>query len=209
VRKVQHHAALPFGDMPAFMASLRDREGMAARALEFVILTATRTSEVIHATWSEIDSAAKVWTVPAARMKARREHRIPLSDAAIAVLEKVKPLAVMTDGLPSFDSPVFPGQRRALPMSNMAMLKLLDRLQRADITVHGFRSTFSDWAAERSAFPREVVEMALAHTIENRVEAAYRRGDLFEKRRQLMEAWATFCSMPAATGNVVALHGGA
>lgn len=209
VRKVEHYAALPFAELPTLMAALHKRPGMAARALEFTILTAARTGETIGATWGEVDLPAKVWTLPAERMKAGREHRVPLSDAAIGILEQVRPLAVMTDGKPDAAAPVFPGARRALPMSNMVMLMLLRRMKRDDVTAHGFRSTFSDWAAERTAFPREVVEMALAHTIENRVEAAYRRGDLFEKRRQLMGAWARFCETPAANGEVVPLRAGA
>src|ERR1051325_4305558 len=194
IRKVAHHAALPFDEMPQFLAALRTRDGMAARALEFAALTAARTGEVLGARWGEFDLAAKVWTVPAKRMKAGREHRVPLSEAALAVLEQVRPLALMKDGKPDPAAPVFPGPRRALPLSNMAMLMLLRRMKRDDLTAHGFRSTFSDWAAERTAYPREVVEMALAHAIENRVEAAYRRGDLFDKRRRLMDAWAQYCN---------------
>ena len=178
---------------------------MAARALEFAALTAARTGEVLGARWSEIDLPARVWAVPADRMKMEREHRVPLSDAALDVLEKVKPLALTTEGVPNPAAPVFPGPRRALPMSNMTMLMLLRRMKRDDLTAHGFRSTFSDWAAERTSYPREVVEMALAHAIGNKVEAAYRRGDLFEKRRQLMIDWANFCQMSPA-GQVVALR---
>ncbi len=206
VRKVEHHAALPIDDMPEFLAALRGREGMAARALEFAILTAARTGEVLGARWVELDLGARIWVVPAGRMKVGREHRVPLSDAALAVLDRVRPLALMTDGKPDSAAPVFPGLRRALPLSNMVMLMLLRRMKRGDLTAHGFRSTFSDWAAERTAYPREVVEMALAHAIESRVEAAYRRGDLFEKRRQLMGAWARHCE--GAPGEVVQLHGG-
>jgi integrase len=206
VRKVAHHAALPIDDVPAFLAALRGRPGMAAWALEFVIFTAARTGEALGARWGEIDLTAKVWAVPAGRMKAGREHRVPLSDAACAVLEKVRPFALMTDAKPDPAAPVFPGPRRALPMSNMTMLMLLRRMKRADLTAHGFRSTFSDWAAERTAYAREVVEMALAHAVENRVEAAYRRGDLFEKRRRLMADWAHFCETPPATGEVVPLR---
>ena len=208
VRKVAHHAALPFDDMPSFLAALRHREGMAARALEFAALTAARTGEVLGARWGEIDLTAKVWIVPANRMKGGREHRVPLSDPALAVLETVQPLALSTDGKPNPTAPIFPGPRRALPMSNMTMLMLLRRMKRNDLTAHGFRSTFSDWAAERTAYPREVVEMALAHAVESKVEAAYRRGDLFEKRRKLMEAWASFCELPS-TGEVVPLRAGA
>jgi integrase len=195
VRKVEHHAALPFDEMLAFLVAVRSRQGMAARALEFAALTTARTGEVLGARWSEIDLAAKVWAVPADRMKAGREHRVPLSDAALDVLEKVKPLALTTEGVPNPAAPVFPGPRRALPMSDMTMLMLLRRMKRDDLTTHGFRSTFRDWAAERTSYPREVVEMALAHAIGNKVEAAYRRGDLFEKRRQLMTDWAKFCTI--------------
>jgi integrase len=209
VRKVAHHAALPFDKMPAFLADLRGRSGMSARALEFTALTAARTGEVLGARWGEVDLTAKVWTVPATRMKAGREHRVPLSDAALAVLGNVQPLALLRDGEPDPEAPMFPGPRRALSLSNMSMEMTLRRMARNDITVHGFRSSFSDWAAEQTNYPREVVEMALAHAIGNKVEAAYRRGDLFEKRRQLMETWARFCTgtvaevvplMPASRG---------
>jgi hypothetical protein len=145
--------------------------------------------------------------VPAERMKADREHRVPLSDAALAVLAKVRPLGMTKNGEPDPAAPVFPGPRRALPMSNMTMLMLLRRMGRGDLTAHGFRSTFSDWAAERTAYPREVVEMALAHTVENKAERAYRRGDLFDKRRRLMADWARFCEA-AASGEVVPLRAG-
>ncbi len=200
VRRVEHHAALPFDDLPEFLAALGARPGMAARALEFVILTAARTGEALGASWGEIDIEAKVWSIPAARMKAGREHRVALSAAALDILDRVRPLALTTDGKPDPAAPVFPGPRRALAMSNMTMLMLLRRMGRDDLTAHGFRSCFSDWCAERTAYPREVVEMALAHAIANKVEAAYRRGDLFEKRRQLMEAWGRFCTAAAASG---------
>jgi integrase len=210
VRKVEHHAALPIDDIPEFLGALRGRQGMAARALEFAILTAARTGEVLGARWGEIDLDGKIWTVPAGRMKAGREHRVPLSEAALTVLGAVRPLALMRDGAPDPTAPVFPGPRRALPLSNMVLLMLLRRMKRGDLTAHGFRSTFSDWAAERTGFPREVVEMALAHAVENKVEAAYRRGDLFEKRRQLAEAWARFCTAPSVVGaGVVPLRKGA
>ena len=179
---------------------------MAARALEFAILTAARTGEVLGTRWGEIDLDAKVWTVPAGRMKAGREHRVPLSEAALAVLGAVRPLTLMRNGKPDLAAPVFPGPRRALPMSNMVMLMLLRRMKRGDLTAHGFRSTFSDWAAEHTGYPREVVEMALAHTVESRVEAAYRRGDLFEKRRQLVDAWARYCNTSAGASEDVALQ---
>jgi integrase len=209
VRKVQHHAALPFDDVPEFLVELRSRQGMAARALEFTILTAARTGEALGARWGEMDLAGKLWTVPADRMKAAREHRVPLSEAAVELLTAVQPLALLTDGKPDPSAPIFSGMRRALPLSPMAMLALLRRMKRTDLTVHGFRSSFRDWAAERTAFARDTVEMALAHAIANPVEAAYRRGDLFEKRRSLMEAWARFCEAPTAGGEVVPLRAGA
>jgi integrase len=187
VRPVQHHAALPYLALPTFMADLRDRADNSARALEFTILTAARTNESIGATRAEIDTREKAWTVPAARMKGGKEHRVPLSGRAFSLLD--------TNGSADADRDfIFKGLRPGKPLSNMAMLKLLERMGRTDLTVHGFRSTFRDWAAERTNFPNEVVEMALAHVVENKAEAAYRRGDLFEKRRRLMEAWAEFCA---------------
>jgi len=185
VRQVAHHAALRYDEMPKFMAALRAQEGLAARALEFLILCAARTGEVIGARWEEFDLDEAVWVVPPARRKARREHRVPLSPAALAVVTALSEVR-----LGDF---VLPGLKKGKPLSNMAMLKLLHRMDRADLTAHGFRSTFRDWAAEQTNFPREVAEMALAHTIGDKVEAAYRRGDLFRKRRQLMEAWARHC----------------
>jgi integrase len=183
VRRVEHHAALPYAELGAFMADLRQREGTAARALEFAILTAARTGEVIGATWDEVDFEARLWTIPGDRMKAGREHRVPLGEAALSIL---RPLYEVRTG------------DKVFPISNMAMLMLLRRMGRGDLTAHGFRSTFSDWCAEQTAVPSEVREMALAHTVGDKVEAAYRRGDLFEKRRQLMEEWARFCSAPAS-----------
>jgi integrase len=198
-KRVRHHPALPFQQVPEFMSHLHAQHGIAARALEFTILTAARTNEVIAACWSEFDLENGVWTIPATRMKAHVEHRVPLAPQVVQLLR----------ALPRIESAlhVFPGQRKGRPLSNMAMLKLLqDRMEREHITVHGFRSTFRDWAAERTNFPREVCEMALAHTIMNQVEAAYRRGELFEKRRQLMEAWSKFCHMPATKGEVISLR---
>jgi integrase len=197
VRRVEHHAALPYPEIAAFIAELREQEGVAARALEFAILTAARTGEVIGSRWDEFDFAERLWTVHAARMKAGKEHRVPLSDAALAIL---KELPKVRHG--DF---VFPGGRAGRPISNMAMLMLLRRMGRDDLTIHGFRSSFRDWAAERTGFLAEVAEMALAHTISDKVEAAYRRGDLFQKRRQMMDAWAKFCAVPWATGRVVPL----
>jgi integrase len=190
IAKVQHHPALPFAEVPAFMADLARRDGMSARALEFTILTAARTGEVIGARWSEIDIAAKVWTVPAGRMKGQREHRVPLSDRACAILKS----------LPREADHVFPGTNKGEAISNMAMTTVLRRMGKSDITVHGFRSTFRDWAGEVSNFPIHVIEQALAHTVGNAVERAYRRGDLFDKRRKLMADWARFCSTKPADG---------
>jgi integrase len=184
MRKVAHHAALPFDEMPSFLSDLHGRSGLAARALEFAIFTAARTDEVLGAPWNEIDLDAKVWTIPAERMKGGREHRVSLSSAALAVLERVRPLALKRDGQPDPSAPVFPGPRRALPMSNVTMLMLLRRTKRNDLTVHGFRSTFSDWAAERTAYPREVVEMALAHAVDNKVEAAWPIGAAIYSRSE-------------------------
>jgi integrase len=185
VAKVVHHAALPYDEIGPFMMKLRDQPGISAMALEFAILTAARTGEVLRATWDEFDLGGKMWTVPAARMKAGKEHRVPLSDPAADILQK---LEAMKSG--PF---VFPGGKAGKPLSSMAMLMTLRRMERGDLTAHGFRSTFRDWAAEQTNFPGEVAEMALAHSVSDAVEAAYRRGDLFEKRRKLMEAWASFC----------------
>jgi integrase len=197
VRCVEHHAALPYPEIADFMAELRQQEGIAARALEFAILTAARTGEVIGAKWDEINLDAKVWMVPGARMKAGKEHRVPLSDAALTILER---LAATRHG--DF---VFPGGKAGRPLSNMAFLMTLRRMGHAGLTAHGFRSTFSDWSAEQTNFPSEVREMALAHTVGDKVEAAYRRGDLFEKRRELAEAWGRYCA-GQAEGNILSLR---
>jgi integrase len=194
VRQVKHHAALPYAELGAFMKELRTNKGTAAAALEFLILTAGRTGEVIGARWPEIDFKSRVWTVPAERMKRGREHRVPLSRPAMAVLERTRGQGA------DF---VFPSLKAGKPLSNMALLVLLGRMGRGDVTAHGFRSTFRDWAAERTNFPREVAEAALAHAIDDKVEAAYRRGDLFEKRRHLMEAWAEFCAKAATSASRV------
>lgn len=182
-----HHGALGYADIRGFVGALRSSQGVAALALEFTILTAARTGEVIGARWPEIDLGAKVWTVPASRMKAGKEHRVPLSERAVAILETVAKLKRADDGF------VFPGQSASGALSNMAMAAVLKRMKREDITVHGFRSTFRDWAGEVSSFPNEVCEMALAHTIKDKAEKAYRRGDLFDKRRPMMQAWADYC----------------
>jgi integrase len=204
VRKVKHHAALPFADLPDFLAALRAQEGTAARALEFAILTAARTGEVIGATWEEINWQEKIWGIGGTRMKAGKEHRVPLCDRALAILKDLKPAEDARDNANHF---VFAGAKASLPLSNMALLMLLRRMKRDDLTAHGFRSTFRDWAAERTNFPGEVVEMALAHAVGSKVEAAYRRGDLFEKRRRLMDAWSQFCATaPSKKDNIVSLR---
>lgn len=184
VRRVKHHAALPYTELPGFMAELLARGGVAAPALAFVILTAARTGEALGAQWPEIDLKAKLWTVPAERIKAGREHRVPLSGAAVAVLDRMASIRE--------NEFVFPGQRDGRQLSDMALLMLLRDI-RPGVTSHGFRSTFKDWAAELTATPNFISEAALAHVVADKVEAAYRRGDLLEKRRELMEAWATFC----------------
>jgi integrase len=195
VARVEHHAALAYAELGAFMVELRRREGTAARALEFTILTAARTGEVIGAAWSEIDFQALLWTVPAERMKASKEHRVPLSEAALSILR------------PLYEARTGDAGDKVFPLSNMALLMLLRRMGRGDLTAHGFRSTFSDWCAEQTAFPSEVREMALAHTVADKVEAAYRRGDMFEKRRALMDAWSRYCPepQPQRDGEVIAI----
>lgn len=179
-----HHAALPWREIPPFMARLRAAEGVGARCLEWAILTGARSGEARGATWSEIDAEARTWTVPSARMKAGREHRVPLSDAALALLA----------GLPRIvgNDLVFPAPRGGV-LSDATMGATLKRLG-VPVTVHGFRSTFRDWCAESTSYPQHVAEMALAHTIGDKVEAAYRRGDLFEKRVRLMDDWASWCA---------------
>lgn len=184
---VRHHPALPFTEVAPFMASLRKRPAVAARALEFTILTAARSGETRGMTWGEIDLENKLWTVPAERMKAQAQHQVPLSNAAITVL-----VALKEDGLKQTDF-VFPAPRGG-SLSDMALSQLLKRMSYAHITVHGFRSTFRDWAGDTTQFGREEVEMALAHTVSSSVERAYRRGRALEKRRELMTAWAAYCS---------------
>jgi integrase len=204
VAKVEHHSALLWREVGAFTAALANEEGVSALALRFAILTAARTGEVIGARWSEFDMQAATWTVPAERMKAGREHRVPLSDGAVDVLREVAKLATKPDP----KAFVFPGGKAGKPLSSMALLMLLRRMERGDLTAHGFRSTFRDWCAEATNYPREVAEAALAHTLRDKTEAAYQRGDLMEKRRRLMAEWATFCARPAATGAVVVLWAG-
>lgn len=191
-----HHKALPFHDVPAFVARLRASQGLAARALEFVVLTAARSGEVLGARWDEIDFAAKVWTAPADRMKAGIENRVPLSGRAVEILTELNAARLA-------DNPhVFPGAKRGRPLSGMSMEMTIRRMK-ADCTVHGFRSSFRDWAGEATAFPRDVAELALAHKVGDAVERAYRRGDALAKRRALMDAWAAF--IEAKPANVVPL----
>ena len=187
-----HHRALAYEDVPAFVGALRAREAVAALALEFTILTAARSGEVIGATWAEVDLAKAIWTIPADRMKAAKEHRVPLSPRAVAILESLQPLG--SDYL-------FPGAKGG-NLSGMAMGMLMRRMK-VDATVHGFRSGFRDWAAECTGYAHEVAEMALAHAIENKVERAYRRGDLFDKRRRLMDDWSTYCASEGTAGATV------
>jgi integrase len=189
VRKVQHHAALPYTEINALVTLLRAQKGITPRTLEFAILTAARTGEVLGATWAEIDLDAAVWTIPAERMKGGREHRVPLCGRALAILEEMRG-----------------NTGRLFPLPEKAMAMLLRRIGRTDVTVHGFRSTFRDWAGEVTSFPNHVVEMALAHKIPNAVEASYRRGDLFEKRRRLMAEWARYCETKRTASGATPIH---
>jgi integrase len=191
-----HHAAMPYEEVAAFIATLRGREATSALALELCILTAARSGEILGMRWSEIDLDKEIWTVPAARMKAGREHRVPLASRAVTILRQL--------GKVSTGEFVFPGQARNKPLSSMAMEMVLRRMKIEDATVHGFRSSFRDWAGNVSSFPREVVETALSHVIGDKAEQAYRRSDALEKRRLLMEAWATYCE-PSNSNNIVQL----
>ena len=190
VRQVAHHPAMPYLDVPAYMDELRHMEGIAPKALRFLIVTAARTNEVRLATWNEIDLENETWIIPASRMKSRREHRVPVSSEALSILDELPRLP---------ETPyLFPGMRMGRPLSNMALLNIMRKSgfgvgrDRGNYVPHGFRSSFRDWSGEVSTFPRDVAEMALAHVIENKVEAAYRRGDLFAKRRQMMQEWANY-----------------
>ena len=197
VKKVEHHPALPWLEMGAFMVKLREQEGVAAKAVELAILTACRSGEVRGAVWEEFDLDAGIWIIPPERMKAKKEHRVPLQEKAIQLLRKQKEL--FPNGY------VFPGMKEGKPLSDMSLTAVLRRMEQNEITVHGFRSSFRDWAAESTAYPNEMVEMALAHTIGNKVEAAYRRGDLFEKRRRMMQDWSNFCDTVIKAGEVIPL----
>lgn len=199
VQKVDHHAALPYSDMGAFMVELAKVEGMGAKALAFAILTATRSGEVRGATWAEFDLKAAIWTIPAARMKAEKEHRVPLSDDAVALL----------NALPRIDGVafVFPSAKNG-QLSDMTLTAVLRRMNKP-VTAHGFRSTFRDWAGETTAYPREVIEHALAHQLKDKAEAAYARGTLFDKRRRLMADWAKHCGTVQSAANVTPIRGSA
>ncbi len=215
VKATEHHPALPWGDVAGFVAELRQREGVAARAVEMAILTACRSGEVRGMRWSEVDLDAAVWTVPGKRMKAGKPHRVPLSVAAVLLLRQ------MRAGQPGAAALVFPGAKAGAALSDMSLTAVLRRMNTVPegqtppwrdgatgepITVHGFRSTFRVWAGERAPYPREVVEAALAHTLKDKVEAAYQRSDLMERRRPLMEEWATFCTAGARDGTVVPIR---
>ncbi len=221
IAPVKHFAALPYAEMPAFMAALSRQPGKGAKALRFAILTAARSGEVRGMTWGEVDLAAKIWTIPASRMKAKRQHRVALSDAALAVLQDANP----DGGKPEPSALVFPGEYKSgsgrrgprPPLSDMTLTAVLRRMASekrregdaaayvapAGLTAHGFRSTFRDWCGEQTSFPREVAEAALAHVVRDQTEAAYARGDLFAKRAKLMAAWASYCASTAGRGGVV------
>ena len=198
IQKVKHHPALPYADISDFMAELTNKDGLGALALELTILTATRTSETLNAKWSEFDLQKGIWIIPADRIKAGREHRIPLSAPALKILKNLYEAKI--------NDFVFPSKKDK-PLSNMAMMMLIRRMERTDFVVHGFRSTFRDWAAEQTNYAREVAEAALSHAVGDKVEAAYRRGDLFEKRQRLMNEWAKYCYQPKGKGKVLKIRG--
>jgi integrase len=193
-----HHAAMPYDELPELMLELRERQSTAALALEFCILTATRSGETLNAEWSEFDLAKATWTIPATRMKAGHEHRIPLTGRVLAVINGLNELRRAGSNF------VFPGNGKGTALSSMAMTMQLRRMKCKGVTVHGFRSTFRDWASEQTSFPHETCEHALAHRISDKAEAAYRRGDQFEKRRKLMDAWESYCFKQTG-GNVVSI----
>jgi integrase len=198
IKQNAHHAALPYAEMPAFWAKLAAREGVSARALAFTILTAARTGETLGAKWSEIDLKERTWTIPANRIKGGQQHKVPLTDAAIRLLETL-PTETGNDH-------VFVGQHAGVGLSHVALAAVLRRMGRNDVTTHGFRSTFSDWAHEQTSYDNHTIEQSLAHKVGNAVERAYRRGDMFEKRRRLMSDWARYCKTPAAAGEVVPIR---
>jgi integrase len=199
VRRIKHHSALPYTEIGGFIADLRQQEGIAARALELLILTATRTSETLNATWSEIDLNNATWAISPERMKTGKQHRVPLSDAALALLKDMQAI--------SSGDYVFSGRSGSKPLSNMSLLMMLRRMGRSDLTAHGFRSTFRVWCAEQTNFPSEIAEAALAHAVSDKVVEAYARTTFFERRRKLMDAWARFCNAPAAAADVIPLRG--
>lgn len=201
VQKIEHHPALPWAQIGAFMCDLQAMPGSAALATELIVLTACRTSEALNSQWAEFDLDGALWTIPAARMKSGKEHVIPLSAAALAVMTKARAESPDSDI-------VFPG-RKGKALSNMSCLAVLKRMGRGDLTVHGFRSTFRDWAGESTAHPREVIEHALAHLLKDKVEAAYQRGTLLEKRRALMGDWSAYCNTVRTAGDVVAIRANA
>jgi integrase len=198
IAKVEHHPALPYAQIGTFMANVRRQESVGARCLEFIALTVARSGEAINATWNEINMAARVWTIPAARMKARKEHRVPLSDAATAVLENMRAVC--------HSDYIFPGAREGRPVGENTPARLARLAAGTDITVHGLRSTFRDWVAECTAFPRELAEVALAHAVGSDVERAYQRSDLLAKRAKLMQAWADYCEKPLSAGKVIPIR---
>lgn len=195
--KTKHHAALPYSELPTFMVKLREAETMGRLALEAVILTAARSGEVRQATWAELDLSAATWTIPAERMKAGREHVVPLSAQAVALFERMKAHKRDHSAL------VFPGQKRGKPLSDMTLTKAL-RDMGSDVTAHGFRSTFRDWVAEQTHWPADLAEAALAHVVSDKTVAAYQRGTMLDKRRELMSAWGNYCA-GNADGNIVRL----
>ena len=205
IKPIEHHPALAWADLPAAMAKLLDQTTVAARALRFLVLTAARSGEVRYATWGEVDSKNKLWVIPASRMKARKEHRVPLSDAALAILAAIMPEKPTPDAL------VFQGARHGSPVSDVAMTRALVAATGGDCAVHGLRSTFRDWCGEATNYPREVAEAALAHAVGNAVEASYARSDLLAKRAKLMDAWGSFATTPYAASvegsNVLPMHG--
>jgi len=205
VSRVKHFEALPIEDIQEFMFNLRSQEGLAPQALEFLILTASRTSEVLHAKWSEFDIEKSIWTIPPERMKHRKEHRVPLSDRCVQILRNVLESNELYEinELVQFGDFVFPGQIIGKPLSSASLRQIIKERMNLKITVHGFRSTFRDWASEYTNYSRETVEMAMAHTIESKVEAAYRRRDLFTKRKSLMADWEKFCGRTPSRQNKV------
>ena len=205
IAPVEHHAALPYRDIGRFVSELRQQKGTAAKALEFLILTWARTGEVIGCRWDEINIAERLWIIPAERMKAGKEHRVPLSDRAVEIIAEMQKVR---EQRPS--EYVFPGLKPGESLSNMAMLSLLRRIDHPELTVHGFRSCARDWAAEKTDAPSDMCELALAHTVSSKVEAAYRRGDMFEKRRVLAEAWSRWCDGIVTNNcNIIAVFGAA